>query len=80
MYKKRLCVLILFFLISFIIEKDKALSVIEGGKNMGIKITSSAFKDGEMIPGKYTCDGKDMSPPISWDSVPNGTKEHRHYF
>jgi len=46
----------------------------EGGKKMEIKITSSAFEDGGMIPAKYTCDGADVSPPLQWDAVPEGTK------
>jgi Raf kinase inhibitor-like YbhB/YbcL family protein len=25
-----------------------------------------------MIPKKYTCDGQDVSPPLSWSAVPNG--------
>jgi len=33
---------------------------------MEIKITSSAFKPGGMIPVQYTCDGQDVSPPLSW--------------
>jgi len=41
---------------------------------MEIKITSSAFEDGGMIPAKYTCDGADVSPPLRWDAVPEGTK------
>ena len=41
---------------------------------MEIKITSSAFEDGGLIPAKYTCDGADMSPPLQWDAVPEGTK------
>ena len=41
---------------------------------MQLKITSPAFKEGEMIPKKYTCDGENVSPPLKWDSVPEGVK------
>jgi Raf kinase inhibitor-like YbhB/YbcL family protein len=41
---------------------------------MEIEITSSAFEEGGMIPAKYTCDGSDVSPPLQWDTVPEGTK------
>ena len=41
---------------------------------MEIKITSSAFEDGGLIPPQYTCDGEDISPPLQWDAVPEGTK------
>jgi Raf kinase inhibitor-like YbhB/YbcL family protein len=40
---------------------------------MEIKITSPAFEDGGMIPSKYTCDGEDISPPLHWEAVPDGT-------
>ena len=39
-----------------------------------MQITSQAFEEGGMIPGKYTCDGQDVSPPLAWDAVPPGTK------
>jgi len=41
---------------------------------MEIKIRSSAFSEGEMIPKKYTCDGENISPPLEWTGVPDGTK------
>ncbi|MHC4642827.1 MAG: YbhB/YbcL family Raf kinase inhibitor-like protein [Planctomycetota bacterium] len=41
---------------------------------MDIKLTSSAFEEGGLIPPKYTCDGADISPPLQWDAVPEGTK------
>lgn len=41
---------------------------------MGIKITSSAFKDGGDIPVRYTGHGEDVSPPLSWEGAPQGTK------
>ena len=40
---------------------------------MEIKITSSAFEYGDMIPAKYTCDGADISPPLEWDNIPQAT-------
>ena len=40
---------------------------------MEIKLTSAAFEPGGMIPKQYTCDGQDISPPLSWGDVPDGT-------
>jgi hypothetical protein len=45
-----------------------------GGANMAITITSTAFTEGGMIPRDYTCDGRDISPPMAWTGVPEGTK------
>ncbi|MGH7968636.1 MAG: YbhB/YbcL family Raf kinase inhibitor-like protein [Limisphaerales bacterium] len=39
-----------------------------------MQVTSTAFKEGEPIPAKYTCDEKDLSPPLSWMGVPQGAK------
>ncbi len=39
-----------------------------------MKIESSAFEANSLIPAKYTCDGEDMSPPLSWDEPPSGTE------
>ena len=39
-----------------------------------IKLTSSTFNDGELIPRKYTYDGEDVSPPLHWSGVPASTK------
>ncbi|MCX5686579.1 MAG: YbhB/YbcL family Raf kinase inhibitor-like protein [Candidatus Omnitrophica bacterium] len=41
---------------------------------MNISVTSGAFKSGEMMPGKYTCDGEELSPPLAWSGIPAGTK------
>ena len=41
---------------------------------MALQITSTAFSDGEMIPKRYTCDGPDISPDLSWTDVPGDTK------
>jgi len=39
---------------------------------VGMKLESPAFKQGGMIPQKYTCDAGDASPPLSWSEVPPG--------
>ena len=39
-----------------------------------IELTST-FADGESIPVKYTADGEDVSPPLTWSGLPAGTKE-----
>jgi Raf kinase inhibitor-like YbhB/YbcL family protein len=41
---------------------------------MAIQLTSTAFCDGAMIPIRYTCDGEDVSPPLSWSGLPAGTR------
>jgi Raf kinase inhibitor-like YbhB/YbcL family protein len=38
-----------------------------------VELTSSAFADGEPIPGKHTCDGDDVSPAMAWSGAPEGT-------
>lgn len=41
---------------------------------MSIKITSTAFQPGGSIPSKYTCEDRDLSPPLAWSGAPPGTK------
>lgn len=41
---------------------------------MAIEISSSAFEDGDAIPKRYSCDGEDISPALSWDNLPAGTQ------
>lgn len=41
---------------------------------MKISLSSTAFKDGERIPAKYTCEGQDISPPLEWGEPPQGTR------
>lgn len=43
-------------------------------KTMALQIISSAFTNNGTIPSLYTCDGKDISPPLHWSNAPAGTK------
>ena len=39
-----------------------------------MKLISSAFEAGGAIPRRYTCEGDDISPPLSWTGAPKETK------
>jgi Raf kinase inhibitor-like YbhB/YbcL family protein len=39
-----------------------------------MRITSNAFPHGGAIPIQYTCQGEDISPPLSWSGLPAGTR------
>lgn len=44
-------------------------------KTASIELKSDAFKAGEDIPRKYTCDGAGISPPLSWNNIPDNARE-----
>jgi len=37
-----------------------------------MELASSAFADGQSIPRRHSCEGEDLSPPLSWTGVPDG--------
>jgi Raf kinase inhibitor-like YbhB/YbcL family protein len=37
---------------------------------MPLTIASSAFPQNGAIPARYSCEGQDVSPPLSWSGVP----------
>ncbi|MFH1829263.1 MAG: YbhB/YbcL family Raf kinase inhibitor-like protein [Pseudomonadota bacterium] len=41
---------------------------------MAFELKSISFNEGASIPSKYTCDGENISPPLSWSGAPAGTK------
>jgi len=44
-------------------------------KTSGVfKLKSDDFEDGGEIPPKFTCNGEDISPQLSWENIPEGTK------
>jgi len=46
----------------------------QGSSSMSFKLTSAAFSEGGSIPTVYTCEGKDISPPLAWTGAPAGTR------
>lgn len=41
---------------------------------MTLSLSSDAIDDGREIPSRYTCDGIDISPPLSWSGAPDATQ------
>ena len=41
---------------------------------MALSIKSTAFEEGGSMATKYTCEGQDLSPPLHWDGIPEGTR------
>ena len=39
-----------------------------------MELQSSAFKEGDTIHKKHTCDAEDVSPQLSWTTLPDGAK------
>jgi Raf kinase inhibitor-like YbhB/YbcL family protein len=44
------------------------------GAAPALQVTSSAFGANQEIPPKYTCDGTQTTPPVTWSRVPAGTQ------
>jgi Raf kinase inhibitor-like YbhB/YbcL family protein len=46
----------------------------DGASTMTLALRSDAFTNGSEIPTKHTCQGDDLSPPLTWSNAPPGTK------
>src|SRR3989339_549945 len=73
MFKKICYLLIACSLFCFYHCKNQSCANTLEAKIKKIMVKSTAFKNGGIIPKKYTCSGENISPPLSWSSVPDGT-------
>lgn len=39
-----------------------------------MRISSTAFEQNQPVPSKYTCDGANISPPLSFSDIPSETQ------
>jgi Raf kinase inhibitor-like YbhB/YbcL family protein len=51
-----------------------ALSAQQSRRPMTLHVSSSAFSEGKSIPQNYTCDGQNVSPPLTWTGAPTNTR------
>jgi len=63
-----------FFIIMQTILLFLAVSVCGEEVKRVMKLTSPNFKHQGEIPKLHTCDGKDLSPALSWSEAPEGAK------
>jgi len=57
---------------SSLLLKGMIMQPLDPSKQM--QVTSSAFSNMQPIPRDYTCDGRNISPPLSWKGAPAATK------
>jgi hypothetical protein len=69
-----IAVMVGVYIIGVINKKNPMPTVSNSFKNSSLKITSSAFSDNSLISSKYTCDGENVSPPLSFSGVPQSAK------
>src|SRR6266540_3977655 len=48
-----------------------ASTLTPGDETVDFSLTSDAFRDGEAIPSRFTCDGEDIWPALSWEGAPD---------
>lgn len=48
--------------------------VMDGQPDSTLWVSSTSFTSGGEIPRRYTCEGADISPQLSWQAAPEGTK------
>ena len=54
-------------------QASSAPDIQEEEVTVNIQLASSAFENKGVIPKKYTCDGEEVSPPLSWSQAPKNT-------
>ena len=66
-------VIFLLILLGCATTEETTPKIIQQG-DAKMKLSSDAFKEGEMIPAKYTSDGEDINPQLKIEDVPAEAK------
>lgn len=73
-------VLLILVILSFVFfvnkgkDSNKKNTTSTSSGIVAMKITSSAFANEALIPAKYTCDGQDVNPPLTFSEIPKDAK------
>lgn len=66
--------LIALFIITCSLLSNSTLSATEGNALMPFTLESKSFTQQGEIPTRFTCEGDDISPALTWSGVPQNTK------
>jgi len=66
--------LVALSLLALLLSMDAAANQQKGGKAMAFEMKSAAFAQSADVPRKFTCDGQDVSPELSWREPPKSTQ------
>lgn len=74
--RKEVCIFVLFgvFLTGCVQLEEVRTGEKELREVIEMKIQSSVFGNNQPVPRKYTCEGEDVSPPLSFSDVPKEAK------
>jgi Raf kinase inhibitor-like YbhB/YbcL family protein len=65
---------VLVFLVAAACSKGKTVSGPPPSASTTMQLSSSAFAGNGTIPREFTCDGRDIAPPLHWTGVPASAK------
>lgn len=64
----------MLILIVIVLMSNNMIGQNNNGGTMSLELKSRAFENEEMIPEKFSCDGEDISPELTWSGAPENTK------
>ena len=75
-YRKHRSTLSLLIVVTFTLGFfiTMAINCLHTEGKMSLTLRSTTFANGNPIPSRYTCEGENISPPLTWEGVPDHTR------
>jgi Raf kinase inhibitor-like YbhB/YbcL family protein len=67
-------ILFMWFVLTILLTSCSATQTATPEADMSLELKSDAFVNGQSIPAKYSCIGKNISPALTWNDPPAGTQ------
>ena len=67
-------ILFMWFVFTILLTSCSATQTATPEADMSLELKSDAFVNGQSIPAKYSCVGKNISPALTWSDPPAGTQ------